>query len=107
MRKMSRFRRPRKADLLVISAAILSIVSAVFAVHFWIRRGVCTDMVVCTTIAVLSLIGLIVLLMRMREVSRTRELSERPVLLVMTSGPRRPKTKERKIKGKMHDELNH
>ena len=64
-------------------------------------------MVVCTTISVLSLIGLLLLLNRMRNVSRTRELSERPVLLVMTSGPRRPKTKERKIKGKMPDELNH
>ena len=107
MRKMRQFRRPRKAELLIISAAILSIVSAVFAVHFWIRRGVCTDMVVCTTIAVLSLIGLILLLNRMRNVTRTRELSERPVLLVMKSGPRKSKEEDRKIRGKMPDELNH
>ena len=107
MRKMRQFRRPRKAELLIASAAVLSVISAVFAIHFWIKRGVCTDMVVCTTIAVLSLAGLLLLFYRMRSVSKTRELSERPVLLVMTSGPRKPKTDERKIKGKMPDELNH
>ena len=107
MRKMRPFRRPRKAELLIASAAVLSIVSAVFAVHFWIRRGICTDMVVCTTISVLSLIGILLLLQRIRRVSRTRELSERPVLLVMTSGPRKSKDTERKIEGKMPDELNH
>ena len=75
---MRQFRRPRKAELLIVSAAVLSVVSAVFAVHFWIKRGVCTDMVVCTTIAVLSLAGLLLLFYRMRSVSKTRELSERP-----------------------------
>ena len=104
---MRQLRRPRKTDLLAVSAAVLSVVSAVFAVHFWIRRGICTDAVVCTTIAVLSLIGLLLLLQRMRTVSRTRELSERPVLLVMRSGPRKSKETERKIEGKMTDELNH
>ena len=64
-------------------------------------------MVVCTTISVLSLIGLLLLLQRMRSVSKTRELFERPVLLVMRSGPRKSKEPERKIKGKMPDELNH
>ena len=107
MRKMRQLRRPRKADLLAISAAILSVVSAVFAVHFWIRRGICTDMVICTTVAVLSLLGLIVLLVRMRQVAKTREFSERPVLLVMTEGPRKPKETEKQIRGKMPDELNH
>ena len=99
-------RRPRKVDLLIASAAVLSTASAVSALYFWVRRGVCTDAVVCTTIAVLSLIGLLLLLQRMRTVSRTRELSERPVLLVMTSGPRKSKD-DRKIEGKMPDELNH
>ena len=107
MRKMRQFRRPRKAELLALSAAVLTVVSTVFAVHFWIRRGICTDMVICTTVSVLSLVGLILLLSRMRSVSMTRELSERPVLLVMTSGPRRPKETERKIEGKMPEELNH
>jgi len=64
-------------------------------------------MVVCTTIAVLSFLGLIILLIRMRSVARTRELSERPVLLVMTSGPRKSKEKDAQIMGKMPDELNH
>ena len=64
-------------------------------------------MVVCATISVLSLVGLLLLVQRMCLVSRTRELSERPVLLVMRSGPRRPKQTDRKIEGKMPDELNH
>ena len=104
---MRKFRTPRKAELLALSTAALSSVSAVYAVHFWSRRGVCTDMVACTTVSILSLFGLILLLYRMHSLSKIRERSERPVLLVMTSGPRRKKEKDREIEGKMPDELDH
>ena len=99
--------RPRSSEILLVLTAVLAVVSAGFAVHFWMSRGVCTDSVVCATIAVLLIIGMILMLRRMVSVSHERYSSSSPVLLVMKSGPRRPKEEPRKPKGKMPEDLDH
>ena len=99
--------RPSSSDLILISAAVLAVVSAGFAVHFWISRGVCTDAVICATIALLLIVGAVLLVRRMASVSHDREFSGGPVLLVMRSGPKRVKQEPREIKGKMPEDLHH
>ena len=99
--------RPRSSELLLVITAVLAVVSAGFAVHFWTSRGVCIDSVVCATIAILLIIGMILMLWRMVSVSRERHSSSSPVFLVMKSGPRKLKEEPREIKGKMPEDLDH
>ena len=103
---MMRMRTPNRNELTILSASALTVAAAVFAVHFWMRRGVCIDSVVCATVSILTIAGILLLMRRRSAVARTKALSDRPVLLVMTSGPRKEKTAKR-IEGKMPEELDH
>ena len=100
-------RTPKKAELTLIIGAIISVVSAVLAIRFWQSRGVCTDSVVTAAIFLLSIVGMILLAHRMYVANRVHEESNRPVLLVMTSGPKKDKEKRSGIKGKMPDQTDH
>ena len=102
-----RRKRQSSSEIVLISAAILAVVSAGFAVHYWVSRGVCTDSVVCATISVLAVMAVILLARRIVAVSREREHSSSPIFLVMRSGPKRTEEKPRQIKGKMPEELDH
>lgn len=102
-----RMRSPNRSELLLIALTVLTVASAVSAVLFWNKRGICLDSTVCATVAILSLVAAILLARRMAAVKRLKEMSDRPVFLVMTSGPRKGKESKPEIKGKMPDELNH
>ena len=100
-------RSPRKAELTLIFGAILAVVSAILAVRFWQSRGVCTDSVVTSVIFFLSVIGLILLAHRMRVAEHVSEESNRPVLLVMRSPPKKDEGKRLEIREKMPDQTDH
>ena len=102
-----RQKRPSSSEVVLIATAILAVVSAGFAIHYWMSRGVCTDSVVCATISVLMIVGGVMLARRIAMVSREREHSSSPVLLVMKSGPKKTKEEPKGIKGKMPEELDH
>ena len=104
---MMRMRTPNRNELTILSASALAVVSAVFAVHFWMRRGVCIDSVVCVTISVLSLAGAILLTCRMSRISKLERSCNGPIYLVMRSGPSREPEKKEGIRGKRPDELDH
>ena len=91
--------------ILTVSAAVLAVVSAAFAVYHWTRRGICIDSSVCAVISVLSVLAVILLLRRISALKRAESLSNRPIYLVTVSGPRKKK-ELRRIKGKMPPELN-
>ena len=91
--------------ILTVSAAVLAVVSAAFAVYHWTRRGICIDSSVCAVISVLSVLAVILLLRRISALKRAESLSNRPIYLVTVSGPRMKK-EPRRIKGKMPPELN-
>ena len=91
--------------VLTVSAAVLAVVSAAFAVYHWTRRGICIDSSVCAVISVLSVLAVILLLRRISALKRAESLSNRPIYLVTVSGPRKKK-EPRRIKGKMPPELN-
>jgi len=91
----------------MIFGAVIATASAVLAVRFWQSRGVCTDSVAAAAIFFLSVIGMILLAHRMYAAKRVHEESNRPVLLVMTSEPKREKEKRPEIKGKMPDQTDH
>ena len=92
--------------ILMVSAAVLAVVSAAFAVYHWTRRGICIDSSVCAVISVLSVIALILFARRISALKRAESLSNRPIYLVTVSGPREKKEPKR-IKGKMPPELDH
>ena len=100
-------RRPSRNEILIIFAAALAVVSAALAVLFWSRRGVCSDFVICLTISILTVLGILMLVHRMSAVAGARALSDRPVLLVMKTGPRKERKTEKRIEGKMPEELDH
>ena len=100
-------RTPKRAELTLILGAVIAVVSAVLAVRYWQSRGVCTDSVVTTVIFFLTVIGMILLAHRMRVAERVSEESSRPVLLVMTSEPKKNDGKKPQIKGKMPDQTDH
>ena len=102
-----RMKYPNRTEVLLVSATALTVASAVFAFRFWSRRGICLDSAICATVAILSLIGIILLVRRMAAVRKLEEMSDRPVFLVMTSGPRKDKERNPAIKGKMPEESNH
>ena len=101
-----KMRTPNRIELLIAAAAVLAVAAAVLAVHFWTKRGICNDSVICATVSILTIVGILLLMHRRSAVARTKALSDRPVLLVMTSGPRKEKT-AKKIEGKMPEELDH
>ena len=100
-------RTPKRAEVTLIFGAVLATVSAVFAVRFWQSRGVCTDSVAAAAIFFLSVIGIILLAHRMYAARSVHEESNRPVLLVMTSDPKREKEERPEIRGKMPDQTDH
>ena len=91
---------------LTVSAAVLAVVSAAFAVYHWTRRGICTDSCVCAIISILSVIAVILFMRRISALKRAESLSNRPIYLVTVSGPRKKKEPKR-IRGKMPPELDH
>ena len=101
-----RMRAPKPTEILMASLSAIAVVAAVYAAHHWSRRGVCTDSLLCTTIAVLALIGLVILVRAALSCKGAQQMSGRPVNLVMVSGPREESKKERKIEGKMPEELD-
>ena len=100
-------RPPKRAELTLIFGTILAVVSAVLAVRYWQSRGVCTDSVVTSVIFFLTVIGMILLAHRMYAAKRVHEESGRPVLLVMTSEPKKNEGEKPQIKGKMPDQTDH
>ena len=92
--------------ILTVSAAVLAVVSAAFAVYHWTRRGICIDSSVCAVISVLSVLALILFARRVSALKRAESLSKRPIYLVTVSGPRKKK-EPKEIKGKMPPELDH
>ena len=92
--------------ILTVSAAVLAVVSAAFAVYHWTNRGICTDFSICAAISVLSVIAVILFIRRVSALKRAESLSNRPIYLVTVSGPRKKK-EPKEIKGKMPPELNH
>ena len=100
-------RPPKRAELTLIFGAIIAVVSAVLAVRYWQSRGVCTDSVVTSVIFFLTVIGMILLAHRMYAAKRVSEESSRPVLLVMTSEPKKNEGEKPQIKGKMPDQTDH
>ena len=102
-----RMRYPNRSELLLIALAALTVASAVSAVLFWNKRGICLDSAVCATVSILSLVGIILLARRTAAVKRLREMSDRPVLLVMTSGPKKDRNPEPQIRGKMPEGPDH
>ena len=91
---------------LTVSAAVLAVVSAAFAVYHWTRRGICIDSCVCAIISILSIIAVILFVRRISALKRAESLSNRPIYLVTVSGPRKKKEPKR-IRGKMPPELDH
>ena len=91
--------------ILTVSAAVLAVVSAAFAVYHWTRRGICIDSSVCAVISVLSVLAIIFFMRRISALKRAESLSNRPIYLVTVSGPRKKRGPSR-IKGKMPPELN-
>ena len=106
---MKRQRSPSRIEswypILLVSAAVLAVVSAAFAAYHWSRRGVCIDSAVCATISVLLVLAIVLLLRRAAALRRAQSLSQRPIFLVTVSGPRKGKA-EKEIRGKMPDDLH-
>ena len=102
-------RRQNRADWynIALSAAVaaVAVVSGIYAVHFWIRRGVCIDSVVCATAAILSAATLALFVYRLYAVRRIEQMSQRPIYLVMVSGPKGTAGKK-EVKGKMPKDLH-
>ena len=105
MTKRNPDRNELRYRILTVSAAVLAVVSAAFAVYHWTRRGICIDSSVCAVISVLSFIAVILFIRRISALKRAESLSNRPIYLVTVSGPRKKRGPSR-IKGKMPPELN-
>ena len=106
MTKRPQDRSELRYRVLMVSAAVLAVVSAAFAVYHWTRRGLSIDSSVCTIISILSVLAVILLARRVSALKRAESLSNRPIYLVTVSGPRKKK-EPKEIRGKMPPELNH
>ncbi len=64
-------------------------------------------MVICAVISFLLIVSVILLVRTIVLAHGSEKLSESPIVLVMTSAPKKKAPKERQVEGKMPPELHH